>query len=538
MQAARTQVDFWTGSVFLIVLVLFAPLIALIALSFGDSDGLWTHLFDTVLVRYVSTTLALMVGVSVVTLLFGVTTAWIVAAYQFRFSKILDMIILLPIACPAYLVAYAYTDFFEYAGPVQGLLRDLFGWQSARDYYFPEIRSLGGAIFVLSSVLYPYIYLLSRTAFRQIPASFYEVSSIYRRNTFWTICLPLARPAIVAGLALVGMEVVSDFGTVEFFSLQTLTLGIFNVWIGMNNITAAAQIASFTFIFIIFLLFTELHSRSQKRFHDTSSRQRAQQPKLLTGRAAVACILMCLIPVLFGFFIPTSILLWNVLKSFDILVISDVMTVFINTLLVSFLGAGLIMMTSVLVACTAQIQGGRLLKLAGNLSATGYAFPGTMLAIGVLVCVGMFDRLLAAALSPIGMFHLSGTLVVLLFAYLVRFQAVGYGAVVSGLTKISPNIILCSRTLGLNAQNTMRRVTVPLLRTSIIAGGVLAFVDIMKELPMTLLLRPFDFETLATYSYQYAHDELMEQASLPALLIVLVGLIPVVFLNKLLRNSF
>ena len=538
MQAARTQVDFWTGSVFLIVLVLFAPLIALIALSFGDSDGLWTHLFDTVLVRYVSTTLALMVGVSVVTLLFGVTTAWIVAAYQFRFSKILDMIILLPIACPAYLVAYAYTDFFEYAGPVQGLLRDLFGWQSARDYYFPEIRSLGGAIFVLSSVLYPYIYLLSRTAFRQIPASFYEVSSIYRRNTFWTICLPLARPAIVAGLALVGMEVVSDFGTVEFFSLQTLTLGIFNVWIGMNNITAAAQIASFTFIFIIFLLFTELYSRSQKRFHDTSSRQRAQQPKLLTGRAAAACILMCLIPVLFGFFIPTSILLWNVLKSFDILAISDVMTVFINTLLVSSLGAGLIMMTSVLVACTAQIQGGRMLKLAGNLSATGYAFPGTMLAIGVLVCVGMFDRLLAAALSPIGMFHLSGTLAVLLFAYLVRFQAVGYGAVVSGLTKISPNIILCSRTLGLSAQNTMRRVTVPLLRTSIIAGGVLAFVDIMKELPMTLLLRPFDFETLATYSYQYAHDELMEQASLPALLIVLVGLIPVVFLNKLLRNSF
>ena len=251
MQAARTQIDFWTGSVFLIALVLFAPLIAPIALSFGDSDGLWTHLFDTVLVRYVFTTLALLVGVSVVTLLFGVTTAWIVAAYQFRFSKILDMIILLPIACPAYLVAYAYTDFFEYAGPVQGLLRNLFGWQSARDYYFPEIRSLGGAIFVLSSVLYPYIYLLSRTAFRQIPASFYEVSSIYCRNTFWTICLPLARPAIVAGLALVGMEVVSDFGTVEFFSLQTLTLGIFNVWIGMNNITAAAQIASFTFIFII-----------------------------------------------------------------------------------------------------------------------------------------------------------------------------------------------------------------------------------------------------------------------------------------------
>ena len=530
MQAARRSFDIWSASVFTIALILFAPVISLIALSFGDSDGLWAHLFDTVLARYILTTLALMVGVSVVTLVFGVTTAWIVAAYKFRFSRVLDMIILLPIACPAYLVAYAYTDFFEYAGPVQGMLRNLFGWQSPRDYYFPEIRSLGGAVFVLSSVLYPYVYLLARTAFRQIPASFYEVSSIYDRNAFWTISLPLARPAIVAGLALVGMEVVSDFGTVEFFSLQTLTLGIY-------NITAAAQIAIFTFIFIIFLLFTELYSRSQKRFNDTSSRQRNQQSKLLTGAPALVCICLCLVPVLFGFFIPTGILLWNVLQSIDVLVFADVFEVFQNTLLVSCLGAGIIMLISVLVACTSQMQGGKILRLAGNLSATGYAFPGTMLAIGVLVCVGLFDRLMVAVMSPFGVFHLSGTLVVLLFAYLVRFQAVGYGAVVSGLTKISPNVILCSRTLGMNAQNTMRRVTVPLIRNSIIAGGVLAFVDIMKELPMTLLLRPFDFETLATYSYQYAHDELMEQASLPALLIVLVGLIPVIFLNRMLRNT-
>ena len=536
MQAYHRSIDFWTSSVFVIALVLFAPILALLALSFGDSDGLWSHLLDTVLLRYVETTLALMVGVSALTLFFGVTTAWIVAAYRFRFSRILDVIILLPISCPAYLVAYAYTDFFEYAGPVQGLLRDLFGWQSARDYYFPEIRSLGGAIFVLSSVLYPYVYLLSRTAFREIPKSFYDVSSIYRRNVFWTICLPLARPAIAAGLALVGMEVVSDFGTVEFFSLQTLTLGIFNVWIGMNNITAAAQIASFTFIFVILLLLTELYSRSQKRFNDTSSRQRAQQAKVLIGGPAALCILLCLLPVLFGFFIPTSILLWNVLKSLNIIVIEDVLQVFLNTVFIASSGAVLIVLASVLVACTAQMQGGKVLKLAGNISAMGYAFPGTMLAIGVLVCVGQFDRLLAALLSPQGGVYLSGTIGALLFGYLVRFQAVSYGSIVAGLTKISPNLILCSRTLGLNVQSTMRRVTMPLIRNAIIAGGILAFVDIMKELPMTLLLRPFDFETLATYTYQYAHDELMEQAALPALLIVLVGLVPVVFLNKLLRQ--
>ena len=260
MRALGHSFDLWSAGVLALAILIFCPILSLVYLSFGDSEGLWLHLINSVLTRYVTNTLLLMLGVGAITLIFGVTTAWIVAAYQFRFSKLLDMVILLPIACPAYLVAYAYTDFFEYAGPVQGALRDLMGWKTARDYYFPEIRSLGGAIFVLASVLYPYVYLLARTAFRHIPASFYEVAMISNRNVFWNICLPLARPAIVAGLALVFMEVVSDFGTVEFFSLETLTLGIFNVWIGMNNITAAAQISTFTFIFIILLLLVEMLS--------------------------------------------------------------------------------------------------------------------------------------------------------------------------------------------------------------------------------------------------------------------------------------
>lgn len=476
-----------------------------------------------------------MFGVGAITLIFGVTTAWIVAAYQFRFSKLLDMVILLPIACPAYLVAYAYTDFFEYAGPVQGALRDLMGWKTARDYYFPEIRSLGGAIFVLASVLYPYVYLLARTAFRHIPASFYEVAMISNRNVFWNICLPLARPAIVAGLALVCMEVVSDFGTVEFFSLETLTLGIFNVWIGMNNITAAAQISTFTFIFIILLLLVEMYSRSQKRFNDTSKKQTVSKPKLVEGFKAVLLYFICLIPVVFGFLTPVSILLWNVVKSVSVTDVLAVLGVLQNSLFIAASGAALIMLSAVLVASSANFNEGRFIAVVGHLSATGYAFPGTMLAIGVLVFLGFVDRGFASLTSGFGGFYMSGTLLALLFAYLVRFQAVGYGAVSSGLTKIPPNLILCSRSLGMTSQTTMRRITIPLIKNSVIAGGVLAFVDIMKELPMTLLLRPFDFETLATYSYQFAHDELMEQASLPALMIIVVGLIPVVFLNRLLR---
>ena len=239
----------WNLAVIIISSFILWPIGSLIFLSFGDSQGLWEHLFENVIFKYTTPTITLMIGVLALSLIFGVSSAWITTKYNFRMKKYIDLMLILPAACPAYLVAYAYTDFFEYAGPVQVTLRNLMGWGSANEYYFPEIRSIGGAIFVLSSVLYPYIYLLARTAFLQTPTSLLEVSSIYGKNKFWNVSLPIARPAIVAGSALVCMEVVSDFGTVEYFSLETLTLGIFNVWIGMNNITAAAQIAMFTFLF-------------------------------------------------------------------------------------------------------------------------------------------------------------------------------------------------------------------------------------------------------------------------------------------------
>jgi iron(III) transport system permease protein len=531
------DLDFWQITVMLLSVLIFCPLVALILISFGDSEGLWSHLLETVLIRYVSNTLFLMIGVSVLSLIFGIVSAWILTNYRFRFSKLLEILMLLPMACPAYLVAYAYTDFFEYAGPIQGFLRELMGWKTASDYIFPEIRSLGGAIFVLSSVLYPYIYLLAKTAFKQTPNSYYEVTQLYNRNIFWYVSLPLARPAIVAGLALVCMEVVSDFGTVEYFALETLTLGIFNVWIGMNNINAAAQISTFTFIFILLLLLIEIKSRAGKRFNDTSSRQTNKKAKFITGIEASFCIVGCLIPVSLGFFIPVLILLSNAITSLDFHNFNEILKIFSNTLIISLCGAFCITIVSTTVACTAYLSGKKYLRTIANFSASGYAFPGTMLAIGILVFVGVVDHALDVLSNDNMTLFLSGTMFMLLFAYIVKFQAVGYGAVLSGLTKTSPNLVWASRTLGLSFQRTVARITIPLIKKSIIAGGVLAFVDIMKELPITLLLRPFDFETLATFTYQFAHDELMGQASVPALLIILVGLIPVIFLNKILRTS-
>ncbi len=517
------------------------PVIALIVISFGNSDGLWQHLFETVLIEYVLTTLALMFGVLIVSLIYGLATAWIITNFDFHFKRILDLLLILPAACPAYLVAYAYTDFFEYAGPVQGTLRNIFGWTNGSDYYFPEIRSIGGAIFVLSSVLYPYIYLLSRTAFRQTPTSLSDVSRIYGRSKFWNVSLPLARPAVVAGSALVCMEVVSDFGTVEFFSLNTLTLGIFNVWIGMNNITAAAQISLFTFLFVVALLITEIKSRAGQRFNDTSQRQTNTAEKKVSGFKSLLFILICIFPIVCGFILPTSILLSNMKTYFNYEDLTTMGQVVANTFFVATIGSAIIVGIATFLTCSTGLLGRKFLTNLANISATGYAFPGTMLAIGVLVTIGLIDKLFefifSSKLISLEPFFLSGTISVLIFAYVVRFLAVGYGATLSGLSKISSNLNWASRTLSRSLSNSLIRVSIPLIKKSIIAGGLLAFVDITKELPMTLLLRPFDFETLATFTYQYAHDELMGQAAFPALLIIFFGLLPVIYLNMILKMN-
>ncbi len=534
MRTLNLYISFNSVGVLVLSVFLISPIFALVLLSFGYSDGLWPHLVNSVLGKYISNTVLLMLGVGLLSLIFGVSSAWILSCFRFRFSHWLDILILLPMACPAYLVAYAYTDVFEYAGPVQKILRQSMGWESASEYYFPEIRSMGGAIFVLSSVLYPYVYLLSRTAFQKIPSSFYEVATLSKKNLFWTVCFPLARPAIVAGTALVLMEVVSDFGTVEFFAIETLTLGIFNVWIGMDSIVGAAQIATVTFAIIMLLLLLEFFGRGDRRFNDTSRSQTLRAPVNVKGKTASILASICLIPVFTGFFIPVSIIAVNVFTSKDLIAFSDVGIVLSNSILVALVGTILIILSSLFMASSAKFSKGKGIQIIGNLSAAGYAFPGIMLAIGVLAALSFTDRALQWT-----SLYLSGTLYALFFAYLVRFQAIGYGAISSGLTKIPNNLFNCSRTLGLNTSLTMRRVTVPLLRSSILAAFVLTFVDIIKELPMTLLLRPFDFETLATYAYQFAHSELMDQASLPALMIISVGLVPVILLNKLTKiNKF
>ena len=535
-RAQRQPVDRWSVGVILLCSLILGPVLAVLVAAFGDSGGLWSHLYDTVLGRYISNTLILMAGVGVVAIGFGVSSAWVINRYDFAGRRILEWMLLLPAAIPAYIIAYSYTEFFEYAGPLQSGLRHLFGWQSPRDYWFPEIRSLGGAILVMASVLYPYIYMVTRIAFRLTPASLFEIALVHNRSQFWQVGLPLARPAIMAGLALVMMEVMSDFGTVEFFAIETITLGIFNVWLGMNNLVAAAQISIVGFGFILALLGLELYARSRQQYVSSSRNQTPLAMLVPTKAGIMACWAVCIIPLLFGFFIPVGVLLGLVATNDLLADFMAIQGIIGNTLIVAAIAAVVIMVLSAFIVVTATFRAGSKTRKLALFASTGYAFPGTILAIGVLIFTGQLDRAIAAVFGAQFQGILITSIGVLFLAYIVRFQAVGYGAMISGVRRLPANMMNASRVLGQGYMDSIRRVIMPLLKSSFLAGMMLVFVDVMKELPMTLLLRPFNFDTLATYTYQFAKDEMLEVAALPALMIVLSGLVPVILMSAMLRR--
>ncbi len=517
---------------FLVCFILIAPVIAIAIVATGPTDNLMPHLLQTVLGRYVQNTILLMTGVGLLALLFGVSTAWLVSRYNFIGRRWFEWLLVLPAAMPAYIIAYSYTDFFEYAGPVQSYLRAFFGWQTARDYWFPEIRSFWGAMLIMASVLYPYIYLLARTSFRQTSANLFEIAEISGQNLFWHVGLPLARPAIIAGLSLVLMEVVSDFGTVEYFALETLTLGIFNVWIGMNSKPAAAQLALCAFVLIGLLLIMEIFARSRRSFQNSGFGRVGVPRKSLLPRSQILCFSICILPIMIGFVLPVLILLNFVMRG-GVQEPADIMSLLQQSFGLALIAALLVILLALLTALLANYRSTRIGQVLAGVAAVGYAFPGTILAIGVLAVAGYIDwAFLLLFPAPL----MAGGFAVLLFGLIVRFQAVGYGSIVSGIRRMPPHMMESGLILGYRFPVVIRKVILPLLRPSIIAGALLVFVDVMKELPMTLLLRPFSFETFATYTYQFAKDEMLEVAAIPALLIVCAGLLPVYIANRALEK--
>ncbi len=534
----------WTIGALLIAGVVIVPLLAVVVLAAGPSEDIWGHLLTTVLPLYVRTTFALMLGVGLGTVFIGVGTAWLTTMCRFPGGKVFEWALLLPMAMPAYVIAYVYTDLLEYAGPVQGTMRALFGWNSPRDYWFPEIRSLGGAISMMTLVLYPYVYLLSRAAFLEQSVCVLEVSRTLGRGpwqSFLDVALPLARPAIVVGVSLVLMETLNDFGTVDYFAVPTFTAGIYDVWLNMGSSSGAAQLAVVMLTVVLVLIAMERLARRGQRYHHTTTRYRALPSYRLTGPRRALAFFACLFPVVFGFVAPGAVLLAYALGGPPVTAGGDFVDYALNSLTLSVAAALVAVAFGLFLAYGVRLGGGVALRWAVRVAGVGYAVPGAVLAVGVLIPLAAFDNTVDGFMR--GTFGvstgllLSGTLFALVFAYVARFLALSLGAVEVGLGKITTGMDGAARTLGRGPGRTLWAVHLPMMKGSILTAAILVFVDGMKELPMTVLLRPFNFDTLATYVHQFASSELLEECAAGALAIVAAGILPVIALSMTIRRS-
>lgn len=531
--------DPWLIGSALAACVVIFPILSVVFLAFFPVENIWPHLIDTVLFGYVRNTVLLMVGVGVGTFVLGVSTAWLVTMCRFPGQKALEWALLLPMAVPAFVLAYVYTDLLEYAGPVQVFCRSLFGWQSARDYYFPEIRSLGGAVLMMTLVLYPYVYLLARSAFLEQSVAVMEAGRTLGCGpwqSFFRIALPMARPSLAIGLALALMETLNDFGTVDFFAVRTLTAGIFNVWLLMGNLGGGAQVALVLMLFVVILVLVERHGRRGRRYHDLATRHMSLVRFPLGNWKGILAFSACFFPVLLGFIVPASQLLFFAIKRFDESWTPQFFDYALNSLTVSLLAATLATLIALFMGyATTMRRMQRLASVAVQCASLGYAIPGAVLGIGLLVPLGYFNtglqQWLQAAFGISAGQIISGSLVGLVLAYVIRFLALALGTVQAGLGRIRPSLGMAARTLGCTPRRALWVVHVPVLRGSLLTAVLLVFVDCMKELPATLLLRPFNFETLATYVYQFASEEMLEQAALASLAIVVTGIVPVVLLS-------
>ncbi len=528
----------WMATVLGIAFLVALPILVVLGSVFADSGEVWSHLSSTVLPQYIANSLWLMLGVSLGVLVIGVGTAWLVSLCRFPGRRLFEWGLLLPLAAPAYLLAYTYTDVLEYYGPVQMGLRSLFGWESATAYWFPNVRSVGGAIIMFSLTLYPYVYMLSRVAFLEQSTRTLEASRSLGCGpwrSFFIIALPLARPSIIAGLSLALMETLNDFGTVQFFGVTTFTTGIYRTWFGMGERVAAAQLAAMLMLFILALVLLEKWSRRQARYYQSGGRHQRSAAYHLEGWRSLLACLACLIPVGLGLLIPGGVLLNMTLRNWQKTVDSSFFNLASHSLILASITAGVAMLAALILAYGERLQNSPIIRLGVRISSMGYAAPGSVIAVGILIPVTQFDNAIAnwskAAFGVAPRLLLSGTITALVFAYLVRFLAVSLGTIESGLNKIRPSLDDAARSLGYGPTSTLMKIHTPLMGTSLLTALMLVFVDVMKELPATLVMRPFNFDTLAVQVYQYASDERLVEASAPALMIVIVGLLPVILLS-------
>ncbi len=529
----------WSVGAGVIVVLVLMPILSILWMALTPVENAWPHLMATTLPRYAVNTLVMCLSVGGLSAAIGMGSAWMLTMYRFWGSRWLQWLLLTPLAIPAYVGAYALVDFLEYAGPVQSALREVFGWQSSRDYWFPEIRSRWAAIVVLTAALNPYVFLLARTALREQSGDAYEVARALGAGPFarfWRVGLALARPACAAGVAIVMMETVSDFGVVDFFAVQTLTTGIFSIWLESHNAGGAAQIALVILGFVFLLAALEKVSRSRSRFYRMSRQSRPVTARRLSGPYAAIALFFCAVPFVVGFVLPVGVLLFHAINKPEYWFSNGLLSALWHTLAVGGAAAIITVLGALFLVYGVRMSGRMLPRKLMPLTTIGYAAPGAVLGVGILIPMAAADNAMADGVVALTGWDpgllMTGTAFAVVYAYCVRFFAIAQGATDAAFERISPSLPMAARSLGRSAKGALLEVYIPLIRGSVGTALLLVFVDSVKELPATLLLRPFNYGTLATRVYEQASLEQLEQAAPPAIMVIAVGLAAVAFMAK------
>ena len=532
----RLRPDLWSVAAGAIALVVATPIVVVVSSLATPSVDIWAHLWRTYLLELIWNTLALIVGVGLGVLVLGTGLAWLVTMYRFPGQRLFESLLILPMAMPAYVMGFVFLALFDYTGPVQSGWRWMFGPKM----WFPDIASYGGVVLVMTLVLYPYVYLLTRTAFIEQPAATVEAAralGISALGVFWKVLVPLARPSIAAGLALALMEALADFGTVGIYGYSTFTVAIYRVWFGLFSREAATELAGVLLCFTFGLLLFERYMRGRARFSQTTGSVRPVAPRLLTGGSAWAATGICGLIVTSAFVLPVAQLLYWTLTTlggpeYD----ARYLTFLFNTLTLAAVTAVVAVAAAVVLVYGLRLSRSPIITLFARLASMGYALPGSVVAVGVLIPLShidhTFDDFLRHTLGISSGMLLTGSMAGLVFAYLVRFLAISSQTVEASLVKITPSMDMAARSLGTSPGGVLRRIHLPLIRGGLGCAAILVFIDVMKEMPATLLLRPFGYDTLAVRVWQLTSESFWEAAALPALTIVAGGILPVLMLMR------
>ncbi|MCH7405939.1 ABC transporter permease [Belliella aquatica] len=529
----------WTGFALLILLFVATPLFTILFKLFTSPGGSWSHIANNLLFGYFQNTLLILLGVAFSTFLLGVSTAWLVSSYEFPGRRYFEWLLILPLGFPGYIMAYTYVGILDYTGPIQTFLRNTFDIQVKGSLI--DIMNLPGAIFILSITLFPYVFLIARSSFLQQSKTMQEASfllGVNRTKTFFKVALPMARPAIVAGIALASMEVLNDYGTVKYFGVNTFTTGIFRAWFSMGDSTTAIYLAAILMIFVFAILYLESIQRGNRQYSSVNGLNKPTARIQVSTKNKILYTTICTLVFLVSFFIPFLQLLQWVSMTYMKVVNQDFFLLIFRSFGLAALVGILVVIFSVILLYALRLSPFKWVKSITKIATLGYAIPGAVIAVGVMIPLLAFDKWIYDAIfsSRVAGLFLSGTLFALTFAYIVRFMAVGYNPVEAGFQKIGIHINEASRLLGVKSTKTLWKIDLPLIKSSLFSGILLVFVDVLKELPLTLILRPFNYQTLATKAFDMATNEMIAESANAAMIIILTGIIPIIFLNRMIKK--